>query len=41
MAWQEAEEIATIADGLALPREVEERFQEMKEDTGIRDRGSI
>jgi hypothetical protein len=41
MAWQEAEEIATIADGLALPREVEERFQEMKEDTGIRDRGGI
>jgi hypothetical protein len=30
MAWREAEEIAGIADGLALPREVEDRYRQLK-----------
>ncbi len=31
MAWREAEEIAGIADALALPREVEQKYEHMKE----------
>ncbi|UCG85777.1 MAG: hypothetical protein JSW71_17935 [Gemmatimonadota bacterium] len=30
MAWQEAEEIAAIADGLAVPAEVERRLEELR-----------
>jgi hypothetical protein len=30
LAWKEAEEIAAIADTLALPREVEEQFDELR-----------
>lgn len=33
LAWQEAEEIAGIADRLALPTEVEDRYAEMKQQT--------
>jgi len=34
MAWREAEEIAGIADGLALPREVDHKYRELKDQLG-------
>lgn len=34
LAWKEAEEIAAIADTLALPREVEEQFDELRRQAG-------
>ena len=32
MAWREAEDLAQIADTLALPHEVEEKFERMRSD---------
>jgi len=32
MAWQEAEEIASIADGLTIPAEVDEQLKQLKND---------
>lgn len=36
-AWREAEEIASIADGLLLPAEADERFDALKRGGGARD----
>ena len=39
LAWQEAEEVARIADSLAVPAEVEKRFEEIKQDIDVGKRG--
>lgn len=33
LAWKEAEEIAAIADTLAIPAQVEEQFEELRRRT--------